>query len=157
MLNGYWERRTYSVLKMLLSCDKRVSPGKQVIVNGCIQRPKIDTMILLLRKQLFLFNLKAPILFIVHWLIQLKISLEVFSDGVNMWLRIHVLMQGTWVGSLPWEDPTCHWATKPVPQLLMPMCLESMLSNMRSLVRGPHSKEQPSLDASGRSPPAAHP
>ena len=145
MLNGYWERRTYSVLKMLLFCDKRVSPGKQVIVNSCIQRPKIDTMILLLRKQLFLFNLKTPILFIVHWLIQLKISMEVFSDGLNKWLRIHLLMQGTWVGSLPWEDPTCHWATKPMPQLLMPMCLESTLRNMRSQWEARTPKSSPPL------------
>ena len=30
------------------------------------------------------------------------------------WLRIHLLMQGTRVRALVWEDPTCHRATKPV-------------------------------------------
>ena len=28
------------------------------------------------------------------------------------WLRIHLPMQGTWVQSLAWEDPTWHRATK---------------------------------------------
>ena len=38
---------------------------------------------------------------------------------VAQWLRIHLLMQGTQVRSLVWEDPTCRGATKPsVPQLL---------------------------------------
>ena len=30
------------------------------------------------------------------------------------WLRICLLMQGTWVRALVWEDPTCHGATRPV-------------------------------------------
>ena len=30
------------------------------------------------------------------------------------WLRICLPMQGTWVQSLVWEDPTCRGATKPV-------------------------------------------
>ena len=34
------------------------------------------------------------------------------------WLRIRLPMQGTWVRALGWEDPTCHGAAKPVPQLL---------------------------------------
>ena len=29
------------------------------------------------------------------------------------WLRIRLLVQGTWVRSLVWEDPTCHRLTKP--------------------------------------------
>ena len=33
---------------------------------------------------------------------------------VVQWLRICLLMQGTWVQSLVWEDPTCCGATKPV-------------------------------------------
>ena len=61
-------------------------------------------------------------------------------------------MQGTWVGALVQEDPTCHRATKPVrrnywacaleptshnywarvPQLLKPACLEPVLRNKRS-------------------------
>ena len=32
---------------------------------------------------------------------------------VVQWLRIHLPMQGTWVPSLVWEDPTCGRATKP--------------------------------------------
>ena len=30
------------------------------------------------------------------------------------WIRIRLLMQGTWVWSLVWEDSTCYRATKPV-------------------------------------------
>ena len=33
---------------------------------------------------------------------------------VVQWLRIHLLMQGTRVGALAREDPTCHGAAKPV-------------------------------------------
>ena len=33
---------------------------------------------------------------------------------VAQWLRIRLLMQGTWVRALVREDPTCRRATKPV-------------------------------------------
>ena len=33
---------------------------------------------------------------------------------VAQWLRICLLMQGTRVRALVWEDPTCHGATGPV-------------------------------------------
>ena len=33
---------------------------------------------------------------------------------VAQWLRICLLMQGTRVRALVWEDPTCRGATKPV-------------------------------------------
>ena len=33
---------------------------------------------------------------------------------VAQWLRIRLPMQGTWVRSLVWEDPTCHGATNPM-------------------------------------------
>ena len=32
------------------------------------------------------------------------------------WIRIHLPMQETWVGSLVWEDSTCYRATKPASQ-----------------------------------------
>ena len=35
---------------------------------------------------------------------------------VAQWLRICLLMQGTWVRALVWEDPTCRGATRPVSQ-----------------------------------------
>ena len=77
---------------------------------------------------------------------------------VAQWLRIHLPMQGTWVWSLVWEDPTCRRATKPmhhnywacalepashnywacVPQLLKPARLEPVLLNKRS-----HCNEKP--------------
>ena len=33
---------------------------------------------------------------------------------VAQWLRVCLLMQGTRVRALVWEDPTCHGATRPV-------------------------------------------
>ena len=33
---------------------------------------------------------------------------------VAQWLRIRLLIQGTGVRALVWEDPTCRGATKPV-------------------------------------------
>ena len=59
---------------------------------------------------------------------------------VVQWLRICLPIQGTWVQSLVWEDPTCHGAIKPVchnycarvPQLLKPTRLEPVLCNKRS-------------------------
>ena len=33
---------------------------------------------------------------------------------VAQWLRIRLPVQGTWVRSLVWEDPTCRRATKPL-------------------------------------------
>ena len=70
------------------------------------------------------------------------------------WLRICLPMQGTCVRALVGEDPTCRGATKPmrhnywacalepeshnywahVPQLLKPMCLESVLATREATV-----------------------
>ena len=92
---------------------------------------------------------------IVHWsvirftnsiLCHFHLIIKTIQQGtspVAQWLRIHLPMQGTWVQSLVWEDPTWHGATKPmchnywvcalepvshsywahVPQLLKPVCL----------------------------------
>ena len=45
------------------------------------------------------------------------IKLKSFCTGASLvaqWLRVCLLMQGTWVRALVWEDPTCHGATGPV-------------------------------------------
>ena len=39
---------------------------------------------------------------------------ECRASLVAQWLRICLLMQGTRVRALVWEDPTCHGATGPV-------------------------------------------
>jgi len=49
------------------------------------------------------------------------------------WLRIHLPMQGGWVQSLVWEDPTCHGATKPVPHAMEPQLLKAMRFRARAL------------------------
>ena len=36
------------------------------------------------------------------------------ASRVAQWLRICLLMQGTRVRALVWEDPTCHRVTRPV-------------------------------------------
>ena len=41
-------------------------------------------------------------------------NLESGASLVAQWLRICLLMQGTRVRALVWEDPTCHGATRPV-------------------------------------------
>ena len=39
---------------------------------------------------------------------------ENWASLVAQWLRICLLMQGTRVRALVWEDPTCHGAAGPV-------------------------------------------
>ena len=39
---------------------------------------------------------------------------HVETSLVVQWLRIHLPVQGMWVQSHIWEDPTCHGTTKPV-------------------------------------------
>ena len=39
------------------------------------------------------------------------LNLEMGTSLVAQWLRIRLPMQGTWVQSLVWEDPTCRGAT----------------------------------------------
>ena len=41
-------------------------------------------------------------------------SLRMRASLVAQWLRICLLMQGTRVRALVWEDPTCHGAAGPV-------------------------------------------
>ena len=43
-----------------------------------------------------------------------KIKNKFRASLVEQWLRICLLMQGTWVRALVWEDPTCRGATRPV-------------------------------------------
>ena len=42
-----------------------------------------------------------------------SLNVTVRTSLVVQWLRIHLPMQGTWVQSLVWEDPTCLRVTKP--------------------------------------------
>ena len=39
---------------------------------------------------------------------------KIWASLVAQWLRICLLMQGTRVRALVWEDPTCRGATRPV-------------------------------------------
>ena len=51
-----------------------------------------------------------------HYRLRLK-SLKKMKAGASLvaqWLRICLLMQGTRVRALVWEDPTCRGATRPV-------------------------------------------
>ena len=41
-------------------------------------------------------------------------NLPTGTSLVAQWIRICLPMQGTWVQSLVWEDPTCRRATKPM-------------------------------------------
>ena len=46
-------------------------------------------------------------------LMELK-NQTLWASLVAQWLRICLLMQGTRVRALVWEDPTCRGATRPV-------------------------------------------
>ena len=50
----------------------------------------------------------------LHILSDLHLEVKQETSLVVQWLRIHLPMQGTWVGALVQEDPTCHGATKPM-------------------------------------------
>ena len=50
---------------------------------------------------------------------------------MEQWLRIRLLMQGTRVRALVWEDPSCRRATRPVSLTAEPVRLELVLSNKR--------------------------
>ena len=74
---------------------------------------------------------------------------------VAQWLRICLLMQGTQVRALVWEDPTCRGATRPVSQTTEPVSLEPVLRNKRghdSERPVHHDEEWPPLAATGESP-----
>ena len=47
------------------------------------------------------------------------------------WLRIHLPVQGTWVQSLVWEDPTSCKATKPMHPSTEVRALEPLFCNKR--------------------------
>ena len=48
---------------------------------------------------------------------------------VEQWLRVHLLMQGTWVWFLVWEDPTCRAATRPMRHNYWACVLEPLSDN----------------------------
>ena len=52
---------------------------------------------------------------------------------VAQWIRIHLPVQGTWVGPLVQEDLTCHGATKPVRHNYWTCALEPMRCSYWSL------------------------
>ena len=59
---------------------------------------------------------------------------------VAQWLRICLLMQGTRVRALAWEDPTCHGATRPVSHNYW-ACVSGACAPQReaAIVRGPRT------------------
>ena len=50
----------------------------------------------------------------LHSAFWFHIKMEMGASLVAQWLRVCLLMQGTRVRALVWEDPTCHGAMKPV-------------------------------------------
>ena len=49
------------------------------------------------------------------------VSTVVRASLVVQWLKIYLLMHGTWVWSLVWEGPTCQGATKPCATIAEPV------------------------------------
>ena len=56
-----------------------------------------------------------------------------WTSLVAQWIRIHLPVQGTWVGPLVQEDLTCHGATKPVRHNYWTCALEPMRCSYWSL------------------------
>ena len=52
--------------------------------------------------------------FLISGIIFFSSRMSIGASLVAQWLRICLLMQGTRVRDLVWEDPTCHGATGPV-------------------------------------------
>ena len=65
---------------------------------------------------------------------------KVGASLVVQWLRICLLMQGTRVRALVWEDPTCHGATGPVSHNYRD-CASGACAPQReaTIVRGPRT------------------
>ena len=57
---------------------------------------------------------KAGVAILISDKIDFKIKTITGASLVAQWLRICLLMQGTRVRALVWEDPTCHGAAGPV-------------------------------------------
>ena len=66
--------------------------------------------------QLHIYNIYVYMYILFQILFHYKLlqDIEYRASLVAQWLRICLLMQGTWVRALAWEDPTCRGATKPV-------------------------------------------
>ena len=56
-------------------------------------------------------------------------------------MRVCLLVQGTWVRTLVWEDPTCRGAARPREPQLLSLCVWSLCSATReaTIVRGPRT------------------
>ena len=70
-------------------------------------------------------------------------------------MRVCLLVQGTRVRALVWEDPTCLGATGPVTTITEPARLEPVLRNKRgrdSERPAHHDEEWPPLAATRESP-----
>ena len=71
----------------------------------------------MLKQNLFMYKHIAVVLEKVCSYFCLKIfilKIKYWASLVAQWLRICLLMQGTGVRALVWEDPTCHGAAGPV-------------------------------------------
>ena len=77
------------------------------------------------------------------------------ASRVAQWLRVCLLMQGTRVRALVWEDPTCRGATRPMATTTEPARLEPVLRNKRGRngERPAHRNEEWPLLAATREGP----
>ena len=78
-----------------------------------IQKYKHDDAILELNTfQSWRYNLLATLGYFGS--AKMLIKSEYWASLVAQWLRVHLLVRGTRVRALVWEDPTCHGAAGPV-------------------------------------------
>ena len=83
----------------------RDKEGHYIMIKGSIQEEDITIV------NIYIPNIGAP-----QYIRQILtvIKGEIWASLVVQWLRVCLLMQGTWVRALIWEDPTCRGATGPV-------------------------------------------
>ena len=84
----------------------------------------------------FLCNIKqTAIITISQGAVNMKSDDRIQVKGTSLvvqWLRIHLLMQETWVWSLVQEDSTCRGATKPMHQNCSGLCSGAHVPQLRS-------------------------
>lgn len=84
------------------------------------------------------------------WNLKRKRYLDVPGDAMRIWIAANA---GTMGSVLVWADSICHWATKPVPQLLKPECRACSLQSKRSHHNGNlHTTRRAALHLPTRKP-----
>ena len=92
----YMKLESFCIVKETINKTKRSPTEWEKIFANNISNKGLRSKIY---KEIILLNIKNK---------------QTGASLVAQWLRVCLLMQGTRVRALVWEDPTCHGATRPV-------------------------------------------